>query len=127
MKTVLILGLCLAVSACDRSEPRLMSQAGIPADNTEKNERDRSAAAVLPLDQGNGDVDLGITQAIRKGVVGDDTMSMAAKNVKIITADGIVTLRGPVKSDGERTMIGMLAGGTVGVKRVDNLLEIAAD
>ncbi len=127
MKLVLILGLCLAASACDQREPRLMSQAGIPADNTEKNERDRSAAAVLPLDQGNGDVDLGITQAIRQGVVGDETMSMAAKNVKIITADGIVTLRGPVKSDGERTMIGMLAGGTAGVKRVDNLLEIAAD
>ncbi len=49
---------------------------------------------------------------------------MNAKNVKIITQDGVVTLRGPVKSAEEKAMIASVAQKTGGVKRVDNQLEV---
>ncbi len=57
----------------------------------------------------------------------NDTLSVTAKNVKIITANAVVTLRGPVKNDKEKTDIVMIAQGTDGVKRVDNQLEVAAN
>ena len=47
-----------------------------------------------------------------------------AKNIKIITIDGVVTLRGPVKSEKEKTDIGAKAQQVAGVKRVDNQLEV---
>jgi len=52
---------------------------------------------------------------------------MLGKNVKIITREGVVTLRGPVKTAAEKTQIGTIATETKGVKRVENQLEIAAN
>jgi osmotically-inducible protein OsmY len=96
------------------------------ADNTRKNERDRDSASKTPMDQSEKKEDIAITAAIRKGVMDEDDLSTTAKNVKIITADGVVTLRGPVKSDAEKSTIESLAKGTDGVKSVDNQLEVAA-
>lgn len=126
MKTIIILGLSLAVVGCDRTEASVTQAASAPADNTKKNERDR-AASVSPTDQGNNAVDLGITQQIRQGVMKADALSMTAKNVKIITVDGMVTLRGPVTSDRERADVVAIARTVAGVKHVDNQLEIAAN
>ena len=100
--------------------------AAAPADNTKKNERDRDDAALTPGDQGESKADREVTQAIRQGVMKDDSVSFTGKNVKIITVDGVVTLRGPVDSVQERSAIGALAQGVSGVKRVDNQLEVAA-
>jgi hypothetical protein len=58
-----------------------------------------------PEDQGNAASDLAITQRIRKAVVSDSSLSFNAKNVKIITEEGAVTLRGDVKSEAERYAI----------------------
>lgn len=96
------------------------------ADNTKKNERDRTAETKTPLDQGENEVDRTITQNIRKDVMGSD-LSQTAKNVKIVTKDGIVTLRGPVDNDKERSRIETVAMNTTGVKRVDNQLEVKHD
>lgn len=93
-------------------------------DNTEVNERDRNAAAQTPLDQKENQTDLKITQQIRKAVMGDDTLSFTAKNVKIITASGKVTLRGPVKTDAERSSIEAAARRIAGVTQVDNQIEV---
>ena len=54
----------------------------------------------------------------------NDALSMNAHNVKIITTDGVVTLRGPVKSPQEKTAVGAVAQRASGVKRVDNQLEV---
>jgi len=54
------------------------------------------------------------------------TFSTNAKNVKIITNEGTVTLRGPVKSDKEKAEIEAKAKRVAGVKKVDNQLEIAS-
>ncbi|MGH8591497.1 MAG: BON domain-containing protein [Gammaproteobacteria bacterium] len=79
---------------------------------------------MTPEEQGGEPADLEITAAIRRAIVKDDSLSLNAHNVKIITRDGTVTLRGPVDNHAERTTIGQLAEKTVGVKRVDNQLEI---
>ena len=100
---------------------------GYPADNSGKNVRDRQDAAVTAGDQSNTQSDLNITQEIRKAVIADKELSMNAHNVKIITANGVVTLRGPVKSSAEKTNIGAKAEHAAGVKRVDNQIEIASD
>ena len=55
----------------------------------------------------------------------DKSLSMTAHNVKIITVDGVVTLRGPVKTDAERTNIASKATQLAGAGKVQNYLEVA--
>ena len=94
------------------------------ADNTDKNERDRSGETKTSGDQSESPEDLKITQSIRQAVVKDDSLTMTAKNVKIITAGGKVTLRGPVKSADEKMKIEALAREAAGAAKVDNQLEV---
>jgi hyperosmotically inducible periplasmic protein len=96
------------------------------ADNTGKNERDRSGETQTSGDQSNKSEDVKITAAIRRAVVKDHSLSSMAKNVKIIAANGVVTLRGPVKSDAEKTKIGELAQSSAGNTKIDNQLEVKA-
>jgi osmotically-inducible protein OsmY len=98
------------------------SQAVDPA-NTGVNVRDRDNSAKTPFDQKENQKDINITANIRKRVV-DTKMSVNAQNVKIITQDGKVTLRGPVKSADEKTQIEKLAQEVAGTRNVDNQLEI---
>jgi len=122
MKVTVLFGLILAAAGCDKG-----TASSPAADNTKINARDQHTAALTPGDQGENDVDRTITQKVRQGVMKDDALSMTAKNVKIITTNSIVTLRGPVKNEKERSDIVTIATGTDGVKRVDNQLEIAAN
>jgi hyperosmotically inducible periplasmic protein len=94
-------------------------------DNTKVNERDRSSASPpTPLDQRENQTDLGITQQIRQAVMKDDKLSFTAKNVKIITQGGKVTLRGPVNSVEERSAIEAAARKVAGVTAVENQIEV---
>lgn len=93
-------------------------------DNTARNERDRNNQSLTPLDQGNSKADLEITSQIRKEIITDKSMSINAKNVKIITLDGRVTLRGPVKTTEERRLIGEIAERIVNAENVENQLEV---
>jgi hyperosmotically inducible protein len=106
------------------SKPADTDKAVAP-DNTAVNQRDRGGATVTPPDQQENQADLDITQNVRKVVVKDDALSFDAKNVKIVTANGVVTLRGAVKSDAEKQAIEQKALQTAGVVRVDNQLEVA--
>jgi len=94
------------------------------ADNSGKNARDRGDQTLTPTDQGGSEADRQVTANIRKAVVNDDALSTNAHNVKIITKDGVVTLRGPVKSASEKATVAAKAHKIAGVKRVDNQLEI---
>lgn len=94
------------------------------ADNTGRNVRDRSGETLTPMDQSNAPADLRITQSIRQAIVKEDGLSMDARNVKVITSNGIVTLRGPVDSEAERARIEALARGMSEVRRVDSQLEV---
>lgn len=91
-------------------------------DNSGKNTRD-DGSLLTPLDQGLGEADQTITQGIRKVVTDQPSLSVNGKNVKIITRDGAVTLRGPVADAREREVIYAIALAQPNVKTVNNLLE----
>jgi osmotically-inducible protein OsmY len=94
------------------------------ADNSRVNARDRSGTTLTPMDQGSSESDRKITQRIRQAVVADSSLSFGAKNVKIITIGGKVTLRGAVKTDGERMKIAAAARKVAGDAQVENFLEV---
>ena len=94
--------------------------------NTEVNTRDRDDVTKTPLDQNENEADIKITADIRSRVV-DTEMSVDAQNVKIITQDGQVTLRGPVHTAAEKTKIEQIANDVAGSGKVDSQLEIAAN
>jgi hypothetical protein len=102
--------------------PRAATTPGTQPDNTKVNERDRKDAALTPMDQGNNETDLKITQQIRQAVMADGSLSFTAKNVKIITNGGKVTLRGPVKTEQERNAIDAAARKVTA--QVDNQIEV---
>lgn len=114
----LLASLCLLLTSCgDRVGPP-------NADNTGRNVRDRESQALTSGDQLENAVDRTITQKIRQALVDDSSLSTYAKNVKIITINGVVTLRGPVNSEREKLDISRKAQAVSGVRNVDNELEI---
>lgn len=118
MKLALCLAIALAAVGCSRSDQ------SVNADNTQKNERDRNGGMLTPADQGESDSDRNITKTIRQSVFDNDQLSVTAKNVKIITTNGVVTLRGPVASQDEKATIESAATRAVGVRSVDDQLEV---
>jgi hyperosmotically inducible periplasmic protein len=76
-------------------------------------------------DQSENEADRKITQQIRQAVTKDDSLSTSAQNVKIITQDGKVTLRGTVKNENEKQKIGEMAKKASGVRNVENLLTVS--
>ncbi len=107
----------------DKSVKQDGTKTMVDRDNTAVNKRDRDSAAKTPLDQNENKLDIGITADIRKRVV-DTKMSVNAQNVKIITQDGKVTLRGPVKTADEKNRIEEIARSVAGENNVDSQLEI---
>jgi len=93
-------------------------------DNTGRNVRDRGGATLTPGDQSESTADRTLTQRIRQAVMADKSLSTTAKNVKIITINGVVTLRGPVKSPQEKGSIEAKAQRLAGTTNVNNQLEI---
>jgi hyperosmotically inducible periplasmic protein len=120
MKRTLLVLTCLstvglsAMAADDKTKP----------DNTAINERDRSRETQTSGDQSNSSADLKITQAIRQALMKDSELSMTAKNIKIITDNGQVTLRGPVKSAQEKAKIDQLARSAAGGAKIDDQLDV---
>ena len=129
MKIISLLFLVSAVivgAGCSRDHEAPKTTAAVEPDNTGRNVRDRNDATKTAEDQSENEADRTITQNIRKAITSDDSLSTNAKNVKIITNDGTVTLRGPVKNEQEKTAIEAKAKQVAGVKSVDNQLEIAS-
>jgi len=92
-------------------------------ENTERNVRDQNDATLTPEDQKENESDIKITADIRQALVKDKALSVDAQNAKIITRDGVVTLRGPVKNEAENKKLHDIAKQTPGVVKVDNQLE----
>jgi hyperosmotically inducible periplasmic protein len=93
-------------------------------DNTETNERDRSGETKTSGDQSNSSADLKITQAIRRALMKDGELSTTAKNIKVITANGQVTLRGPVKTAQEKARVDQIAKSAAGGAQIDDQLDV---
>ena len=100
----------LALGACRRDET---------VDTTRT-----TSATVTPIDQKNDQADINLTASIRRKLVADQDLSMNAKNVKIISRDGNVTLRGLVESDAEKAIIQDEAARVAGVRNVDNQIDV---
>src|SRR5437762_3375918 len=108
--------LSLAALAADNEQAK--------PDNTGTNERDRSGETKTSGDQSNSSADLKITQAIRRTLMKDRELSTTAKNIKVITANGQVTLRGPVKTAQEKAKIDQLVRSAAGGAQIDDQLDV---
>ena len=113
----ILLLVLVAVTACG-TENATPSQ----ADNTARNAD--NPAAQTPFDQAENEADLQISANIRKAIVADESLSINAHNVKIITSGGTVTLRGPVETQQEKDVIEGKAKQVAGVTKVDSFLEV---
>jgi hyperosmotically inducible protein len=114
----------LILCASLMATPTRTGQAGqqAPPDNT-KNNKDQTPPTADQ--QKMNPSDTAITQKIRKSIHDDTSLSTYAHNIKIISQDGKVTLRGPVRSDDEKANLQAKAVAIVGQDNVINMLEIA--
>jgi hyperosmotically inducible periplasmic protein len=93
-------------------------------DNTGINKRDRSGETNTSGDQSNSSADLKITQDIRRALMKDGQLSTTAKNIKIVTAAGQVTLRGPVKTAEEKSKVAQIAKSAAGGAQIVDQLDV---
>jgi hypothetical protein len=107
-----------AIASAQASQP--------PApDNTKVNERDRRPSQATADQQKNDKTDLELTQRIRKALTADKELSTYARNVKVITRDGAVTLKGPVRSAEEKKSVEAKAAEVAGAEHVTSQLTVA--
>jgi len=86
----------------------------VPADNTKVNQRDRSPSEPTADQQKENSADRMTTKKVRQVLIADKSLSTYAHNVKIVTQNGVVTLKGPVGSDEEKQNIASKAADVVG-------------
>jgi len=102
--------------------PRNQDPQQTPPDNTKQNKEQPGPTAE---DQKMNPSDRAITQKIRKALHDDSNLSTYAHNIKVISQDGKVTLRGPVRSEDEKAAIEAKAVAVAGSGNVTNQLEVA--
>jgi hyperosmotically inducible protein len=117
-----ILFLGAGAFAAPRSQASTLPQT--QQDNTRTNKGDASQDATTADQQKMNPTDRALTQKIRTEVMKDKSLSTYAHNVKIISQDGKVTLKGPVRTKEEKTTIGEKAAAVAGEGNVTNEIEI---
>ncbi|MHB8108716.1 MAG: BON domain-containing protein [Syntrophorhabdaceae bacterium] len=68
-----------------------------------------------------------MTQNIRRAIVKDKSLSTYAHNVKIITIGGMVTLKGPVRSEEEKRTVEGIAGQVAGKNKITSEIDVAPE
>jgi hyperosmotically inducible periplasmic protein len=127
------LNLCLVVGATclffvpsSKAGPERMYQDQQPApDNSKANQGDANKSAPTADQQKMNTADRATSKQIRSAIMGDKSLSTYAHNIKIITQNGKVTLKGPVRSDDEKSNIEAKATAVAGAGNVENLITIA--
>ena len=114
-----ILAMGGALYAADDAKPA-------KADNTKTNKHDRAEGAMTAGQQKMNPADRELTQKIRKAIMADKALSTYAHNVKVISRDGMVTLKGPVRSDAEKSTVEAKATEVAGAGKVTNEITVAA-
>jgi len=120
--SMIALGFLLTVAS-----PRLSAQDSSAApqpDNTKVNDRDQNKAEPTADQQKENRPDREITRDIRRSIGQDTSLSTYAQNVKIITQNGMVTLKGPVRSEEEKSAIEAKAAEIAGKDKVTSQLEV---
>ena len=105
--------------------PVLSAGAQTAPDNTKANKPDRAKGAATADQQKENAGDREIAQKIRRALMDDKSLSTYAHNVKVIAQDGQVTLKGPVRSENEKTTVEAKATEVAGAGRVTNQITIA--
>jgi hyperosmotically inducible periplasmic protein len=124
VRTFLCACLLFGSGALARAQEPTGQQASPAVDNTKVNERDRSKDEPTADQQKDNRSDRDITQQIRQSIMKDKSLSTYAHNVKIITQNGQVTLKGPVRSDDEKRTIEAKATEVAGENKVTSELNI---
>lgn len=123
MKSILKLTLQISALSCLLMGTGVFAAAQQPApDNTKVNEQDKSQPTADQQMENRSDRD--ITKQIRQSVMTDKSLSTYAHNVKIISQNGMVTLKGPVRSDDEKHAVEAKAAEVVGRDKVNSELEV---
>jgi len=125
VRTLLCTGLLFGSGVVASAQEPASQQASPAADNTKVNERDRSRNEPTADQQKDNRVDREITLQIRQSIMKDKSLSTYAHNIKIITQDGKVTLKGPVRSEDEKAAIESKAVAIAGANNVTDQLEVA--
>jgi len=102
-----------------------LTTAQTPADNTKVNKRDRKDGAVTADQQKETESDRQTTANIRKALMDNKDLSTYAHNVKIVTRNGVVTLKGPVRSQEEKKAVEAKATEIAGPGKVKNMISVA--
>ena len=97
MRKTYINGIFLALLTCSA----VTSPAQVKQDNTEVNKRDRNPGEVTADQAKETPADRDLAAKIRREITKDKSLSTYGHNVKIIVQNGVVTLKGPVRSDAE--------------------------
>ena len=107
-----------------RSQAQSTETQATSPDNTKMNAQDRDKASPTADQQKDNRSDREITQQIRQSLVKDKSLSTYGHNVKVITQNGQVTLKGPVRSDDEKKAIEAKATEVAGENKVTSELNI---
>jgi hyperosmotically inducible protein len=113
------LAFCVSLMAI----PTLSQDNQQPAPDNTKTNKDQ--AGPTADQQKTNPSDQAVTQKIRKAIHEDQTLSTYAHNIKVITQDGKVTLRGPVRSEEEKSNLEAKAVSVAGQENVTNQLDVA--
>jgi hyperosmotically inducible periplasmic protein len=124
VRTVLCAGLLLGTGALASAQEPSTQQATPAPDNTKVNERDRSPNEPTADQQKDNRSDRDITQQIRQSIMKDKSLSTYAHNIKIVTQNGQVTLKGAVRSEDEKRAIEAKAAEVAGQDKVSSELNI---
>ncbi len=106
-RTLLCTGLLLGVGVLARAQDSDRSVNEPTADQQKENQSDRE-----------------ITQQIRQSIVKDKSLSTYAHNIKIVTQNGQVTLKGAVRSEDEKRAIEAKAAEVAGQDKVSSEVNI---
>jgi hyperosmotically inducible periplasmic protein len=127
--SIVLLAAGASVSLAENRKPGGSSgrSEGIRADNTEVNERDRQDGEVTADQASMSGAAADLTARIRSEIVDEKSLSNYAHNVKIITTDdNKVVLKGPVRSQEEKSKVEAIAKRSAGNFTIDNQLEVTA-
>lgn len=121
MSKMYISAISVAMFACSA----ISSPAQVKQDNTKVNQRDRNPGEVTADQQKETAADRDLAAKIRREISKDKSLSTYGHNVKIIVQDGVVTLKGPVRSDAEiRTITATASRIAGGDAKVTNQLTV---
>jgi len=124
IRTFLLVGSLVSISTGALLNAQQSASQGSAPDNTTVNQRDRNPNEPTADQQKDNRPDRDITQQIRRAIANDKSLSTYAHNVKVITQNGQVTLKGPVRSEDEKRALEAKAAEIAGQDKVTSELDV---